>query len=33
MELQGGGMNEMSTMQTSGNGSPGGQEQPSDYAM
>lgn len=33
MELQGGGMNEMSTMQTSGNGSPGGQEQPSDYSM
>lgn len=33
MELQGGGTNEMSTMQTSGNGSPGGQEQPSDYAM
>jgi hypothetical protein len=33
MELQGGGMNEMSTMQTSGNGSPGGQEQPSEVAM
>lgn len=33
MELQGGGMNEMSTMQTSGNGSQGSQEQPSEVAM
>ena len=33
MELQGGGMNEMSTMQTSGDGSPGSQEQPSEVAM
>lgn len=33
MELQGGGMNEMSTMQASGNGSQGSQEQPSEVAM
>lgn len=33
IELQGGGMNEMSTMQTSGNGSQGSQEQPSEVAM
>lgn len=33
MELQGGGMNEMSTMQTSGNGGQGSQGQPSEVAM